>query len=606
VQPDKKVANHVPESNPSAVVSNAAPDKTDDANAELQELETAELLPQGIIRSEVNFLVLPFFALSGREAHGKTETQYSATVSRGDQRVEISWSVSANTKYGYPGPFDRIVHKAIEQIISELKPPLENPIPLGSLRGLSRRTGLVSHGGWQEEKIRTALKRITATTVESSGTFYSKGRKRWIEEVFHLYEQVVFTGEELPGGQTADKNYLFLSRWYLENVNARYVKPLDYAYYRSLSNHLASRLYELLGVKFFGMRRLPFIRYKYSTLCQLLPVTRQQYASDAKRILHPTHQELIHTGFFSQVEWDNIPGERHDWYVTYWPGPRAREEIQRLPRQLPLTIEAVRGTIEDSEEDSDPSPPGDEYSGDQPAAMVVTTVQAKPSRKKPAKGKSELTETQQELVKQMEGLGVSRISVGDLVRQADPQSIRNWIKVIENDESIQDRPAYLVKALREDWQLPESFHRKEAQRREAEHQEQERKRRENCSICQGQGFYQVAKNTVAMCEHKGPKKKTTPKGQGPDTNAVWDQALEKLRGQVPKLTYESWLKDVKFFGLDGSTAVIAAPSQFVAERLERVYQVIARALGDVLGQQVEVEVVVNQDTEGSITTGPSP
>ena len=112
MQPDKKAADHAPESNPSLVVSHETLANADDANPSpdvLEEPETTELLPQAIIRSEVNFLVLPFFALSGREAHGKTETQYSAIVSRGDQRVEISWSVSANTKYGYPGPFDRKV-----------------------------------------------------------------------------------------------------------------------------------------------------------------------------------------------------------------------------------------------------------------------------------------------------------------------------------------------------------------------------------------------------------------------------------------------------------------------------------------------------------------
>jgi hypothetical protein len=591
VQPDKKVANHVPESNPSAVVSNAASDKTDDANAELQELETAQLLPQAIIRSEVNFLVLPFFALSGREAHGKTETQYSAIVSRGDQRVEISWSVSANTKYGYPGPFDRKVHKAIEQIISELKPPLENPIPLGSLRSLSRRTGLVSHGGWQEEKIRTALKRITATTVESSGAFYSKGRKRWIEEVFHLYEQVVFTGEELPGGQTADKNYLFLSRWYLENVNTRYVKPLDYAYYRSLSNHLASRLYELLGVKFFGMRGLPFIRYKYSTLCQLLPVTRQQYVSDAKRILHPTHQELIRTGFFAKVEWDDIPSEHHDWYLSFWPGPRARDEIQRLPRQLPLTVEALRGIIEEP----DPSPPGDEYAGEQPAAIVATTVEARPARKKRAQHKTDLTGIQQELLTQMVQLRVTRHAAENLVRQVAPQTIHNWLKVIEDDESIQDRPAYLVKALRENWQLPESFLRREAERREAELKEQERKRLESCVTCQGKGFYQVDNTTVALCTHNGLRKKTAPKRRGPNTDSVWEQTLQKLRGQLPKPTYAT-CKDTKLLGMDGNIAIIQAPSQSTVERLGRLYQSIAKALGEVMDQEVEVEFVVSQET----------
>ena len=54
-------------------------------------------------------------------------------VKRGDQKIEIVWNVSANPKYGYPGPFDREVHKAIEQIISEIlkeEGEIKNPIPI--------------------------------------------------------------------------------------------------------------------------------------------------------------------------------------------------------------------------------------------------------------------------------------------------------------------------------------------------------------------------------------------------------------------------------------------------------------------------------------------
>jgi hypothetical protein len=78
-----------------------------------------EEFAQEVIRSEVNFLVLPFFALSRRDVTGRTKTEYHATVKRGNERLEASWKVSANPEYGYPGPFDRRVHRAIEQIISE-------------------------------------------------------------------------------------------------------------------------------------------------------------------------------------------------------------------------------------------------------------------------------------------------------------------------------------------------------------------------------------------------------------------------------------------------------------------------------------------------------
>ena len=305
----------------------------------LVEASDPATLPQEFIRSEVNFLVLPFFALSRRDAHQRLQTEYRATVKRGDEKFDVLWAVSANPRYGYPRPFDGKVHKAIEQIVSQLKPPIENPLRIGSLYGIARLLNL-KDSGRVYLSIKAAIQRIVTTSVESKGTFYHKGSKRWIEDTFHIYDRAVFVGETLPGGETADTNYLFLSSWYLDNVNERHVKPLDYTYYRSLRSYVASRLYELLGVKFYGMGRYPHIRYRYSNLCQLLPVTRHRYASDAKRKLHPAHQELTSTDFLRKVEWEGIPGENHDWYVHYWPGPRAKEEIRRFSRQVALQTEA--------------------------------------------------------------------------------------------------------------------------------------------------------------------------------------------------------------------------------------------------------------------------
>ena len=212
----------------------------------LVEASDPATLPQEFIRSEVNFLVLPFFALSRRDAHQRLQTEYRATVKRGDEKFDVLWAVSANPRYGYPRPFDGKVHKAIEQIVSQLKPPIENPLRIGSLYGIARLLNL-KDSGRVYLSIKAAIQRIVTTSVESKGTFYHKGSKRWIEDTFHIYDRAVFVGETLPGGETADTNYLFLSSWYLDNVNERHVKPLDYTYYRSLRSYVASRLYELLN-----------------------------------------------------------------------------------------------------------------------------------------------------------------------------------------------------------------------------------------------------------------------------------------------------------------------------------------------------------------------
>lgn len=97
--------------------------------------QTADLMSD-VVRSEVNFLVLPFFALWDKDVKRRTKTEYKAVIKRGRQKLEVSWTVLAQPEFGYPGPFDKKVHKAIEEIISKLPRPIQNPIPLGSFHNL--------------------------------------------------------------------------------------------------------------------------------------------------------------------------------------------------------------------------------------------------------------------------------------------------------------------------------------------------------------------------------------------------------------------------------------------------------------------------------------
>lgn len=330
-------------------------------NSNIEKIPQKEEMPTvpDVVRSEVNLLVLPFFALWDKDVKKKTKTEYKTSVRRGGQRLEVSWQVTSNSEYGYPGPFDRAVHKAVEQIISEFPLPIQNPIPIGSLYNLCKRMGINKFGGSQYRKIKEALERITTTSIKSKGTFYSKEKHEWIEDIFHLYERVVFKGRKLPNGEIADTNYLFLNSWYLDNINANYAKPINWEYYKCLENPVTQRLYELLSVKFYGLliRRGKHISYKYSTLCDLLPITRQKYLSSAKRILDPAHKKLKETGFLRNWVWDEFIEEEgnKDWIIRYYPGEKAEEEIrgfnaeEQLELELPLLEEKK---VSDDEIDS--------------------------------------------------------------------------------------------------------------------------------------------------------------------------------------------------------------------------------------------------------------
>jgi len=388
-----------------------------------------------IINSEVNLLVFPFFSLSTKGLKNKTTTIYREIIIKKNQEITLLWKVSSNSEYGYPGPFDRKVQQAISEILSEIlkkEGKIKNPIPLGSLYNICKRMGISESAGENYRMIKKALERIRATTIKSVGTFYSKEGKQWVDDNFSLYDRIVFKGKELPENEIADNNYLFLGSWYLQNLNSFYIKPIDYNYLQTLKSKIASRLYEILGVKFYGLRkkREKFICYRYSKLCQLLPVTPHEYISLAKQQLDPGNNELKDTGFISKYDWSEN-GNR-DWLIYYWPGDRAKEEMKR----------AKTKSINNRAEEYLPGP--------------------KEEVKKYSKEWADL-------VDKLVELNVSKVTAENLIKNNDQELIKKRIEAIKYSNAG-DKAAYLVKAIRENWQFPEGYLRgiKEEQRKEKE------------------------------------------------------------------------------------------------------------------------------------------
>jgi len=468
----------------------------------VQKRESEELNLPKVINSEVNLLVFPFFALSTKGLKKKLETEYRDMVKRGNQKIEILWNVSANPKYGYPGFFDRNVHKVIEQIITQTlrkKGKVKNPIVLGSLYNLCKRMGINNYGGSEYKEIKRALERIKATTIKSIGTFYSKEGKQWIDDTFGLYDRMVFKGKKLPNGEIADTNYLFLGSWYLQSLNSFYIKPVDYNYLQSLKRKIASRLYEILGVKFYGLRnkRQDFICYRYSKLCQLLPVTPFKQISRAKQQLDPAHKELKDTEFLFNYEWDEDSGK--DWLVYYWPGQRVKKEMRKVKTEF--------------------------------FAAPIEEVLPLPKRRSQPSSKSQV-----DLVNQLIALSVSETTAKDLVEYSSQQVIRKWIKGIHYTNA-KDKGAYLAKAIRENWQVPEEYLKAEEREKREKEQEKVRLAKERKEKEERERKQKEAEKLDKIYNSLSPLKKKEIKEEATRRlSPFWQERVKKEKGKFSKLT----------------------------------------------------------------------
>jgi hypothetical protein len=104
--------------------------------------EPATLPASPYVRSEVNFLRYPFFVLTTRDIRKIDRIEYQEE--REDSAVH--WKVSRNIDHTIPGPFDKRVYRAIEEILDKLPRPVSSLVRIGSLNQLCDVMGLSRAG----------------------------------------------------------------------------------------------------------------------------------------------------------------------------------------------------------------------------------------------------------------------------------------------------------------------------------------------------------------------------------------------------------------------------------------------------------------------------
>src|SRR5207247_8188175 len=109
---------------------------------------------------------------------------------------------------------------------------------------------------------------------------------------FHIVARAVSVEKEMPDGTIADANYVWLSEWQLENINAKFLLPIDLLRYRELRNHIAKALVPLLQVWLFASQRAGSFEKRYDELCQMLTLQTYRAPSQIRRQFKPSLDEL--------------------------------------------------------------------------------------------------------------------------------------------------------------------------------------------------------------------------------------------------------------------------------------------------------------------------
>lgn len=418
------------------------------------------------LKAERNFISFPFFALSNRDAARRKRAEITIEFRGPDGAVEqTTGQVFTADGYTFPTPFDKRVHKALEYLITQRGQPIQNPFPFTAYEVL-KVLGMAPHSGANIAKVKESLERITVTTIRGERTIYSKAKNRRIEgRVFRVLDQFIYSGEERADGTASQCHLVKLSSWYLENLERNHVRPLDFAYYKTLGNDVACRLYELVGLPFYGVFmnkaaavwRRSYVTYDYHELCGQLPLTPERYFSEAQRQLNPAHTRLKDTGFLGKVEWSK---KVDAWEIRYFPGARACDEFQQFQGQFEAVEQLEMALLE-------PTPAAEPPEASQ---AVVSTQERGRSRSEPENGRQRpnlvsgaASEAGERLLRLLADRGVKPGPTAERLVAEHPERIPrqvavfDWLKRHEPGRITGDGPGFLVASIRDNYDPPSLF-----------------------------------------------------------------------------------------------------------------------------------------------------
>jgi hypothetical protein len=430
-------------------------------------------LPQRYVAAELNLSRLPFFASSTKNLRDKRSITYTDTITHQGEKIDLVWEVTSNAKYGYPGPFAESVHMALLDIVTEQGLPFENPVVF-SFYDLCKRLD-IQHNGKNISAIRNAILSIRLAAIVIENSFVTKDGRRlsFTPDPTSLYKRTLLYGsKDERTGEKVDFSAVWLSDFYLRSLNTGNIRPIDFEYFKRLhgQSYAATKIYQYLGYRFAGAfnHDNDYTKVDYDDLAVIADIKRQPYLSQAKQKLKKAHEALVNSGFVQQIEWEQQ--KRSDaptkFYIFYYPGDRARGEYQngryQLNRKMELPLLGDRRNH------------GEE--GDFETAIDQSTDVGK--------------NTTTVLAPELEKLGVTAKRAKELDEQYSEERITRQLDHLdflsERGKSPDNPAAWLVSAIRNDYETPDGFKTREqrkaeerARARAARRKQQQRQEEQN-------------------------------------------------------------------------------------------------------------------------------
>jgi len=321
---------------------------------------STKLPSKDFIKVEKNLASLGFFTPSSKRTRNEKAKTVAVTVMIDGKRIEAKATIAPTALFGLPITADQDKWLALHKILEDIQARdglVTNPVCFSSAELLALLK-IYKDSGKNYRDVSDWLDVMVGTTIVSEGAVYFAGKRTFGKDTFHVFDRAVSFGKQLPDGSIADKNYVWLSQWQLQNINDHHQLPIDLDTYRQLRNHIAKALVPLLQVWLYATRDDGVFEKRYAELCQILDIRQWRYPSKIKEKLGPSLDELKQFGYLA--DWRiEMTSDQQGYKVLFFHGEkfhsdrRARQSRRQLTNRPPEAISdsgqinrAVRGQLD--------------------------------------------------------------------------------------------------------------------------------------------------------------------------------------------------------------------------------------------------------------------
>ena len=372
--------------------------------------------------------------------------------------------------YGLPVTADQDKYLALQKIINDVRQEtgeVTNPVTFTSAELLKLLEQADAGKNYQD--ISEWLDLMSNTGIISEGVVYLAGKKAWVKDRFRVFERAVSFGRELEPGKVAEKNYVWLSEWQLENINNNYLLPVDFDAYKQLKNHITKALVPLLQIWLFASREEGYFEKRYDEICQLLRIRQYQFLSEIKRNFAPSLDELVEHEYLESWEIQKT-SDKKNYKVVFRHGDKFHQDRKRRLSQKAQTVA--------------PGPQQGQLLPVEPEQGIEPPVEAQ--------NLSVITHEDEQLIGRLiVEFGIATSKAFELVSlntEAVKLQLEAWPY---RNVNPQNRAGWMIEAIEKNYAPPLDFLQDRQKEKEREQLKSAQEATRACAICSGTGFRRV-------------------------------------------------------------------------------------------------------------------